>query len=114
MGTPAILPLLFLQFWFYDLPKEVALYFLSLNKAYFHLFSVKMLLQTFFKPIKNEYREGLVRFSICMGMVVKTAILFVSLLLFFPLLVFELVLLVFFVGFPFVVTGLALFSITNR
>lgn len=114
MSTPVLLPLLFLQFWFYDLPKEVARYFVSLNKAYFHAFSAKMLLKTFFQPIKNEYREGLVRFSICLGIIVKTVILTTSLILFLPLLVFELLVLAFFVGFPFVVTGLALFSLSTR
>lgn len=114
MRTPVILPLVFLQFWFYDLPKEVAHYFLSVNKVYFHLFSVKMLLQTFFKPIKNEYREGLVHFSIGLGIFVKTCVLLVAFILFLPLLFVEILLLTFFVGFPFVVTGLALFSLTTK
>ena len=78
------------------------------------MFSVKMLLQTFFRPIKNEYREGLVRFSIGMGIVVKSCILLVALLLFIPLLLIEFIFLLFFVGFPFVVTGLALFSLNTR
>lgn len=56
------------------------------------MLSVPILLKTFFKPLKNEYRDGLVWFSIIMGMLVKSVILFVDfvilLVLFFVLLHF--------------------------
>jgi hypothetical protein len=40
--------------------------------------SVPLLLKTFFKPLKNEYRQGLVWFSIIMGVIIKTFILSVT------------------------------------
>ena len=42
------------------------------------LLSVGLLFKTFFKPLKNEYREGLVVFSVVMGLVVKTILILVS------------------------------------
>ena len=77
------------------------------------MFSIKMLLQTFFQPIKNEYREGLVRFSIAMGIFVKLCIILTWLILMIPILFIELLLLSFIIGFPFVVTILAIMSIVS-
>lgn len=77
------------------------------------MFSIKMLLQTFFQPIKNEYREGLVRFSIVMGIVVKIAIILTWMILMIPILIIELLLLSFIIGFPFVITILAIMSIVS-
>ena len=42
------------------------------------LLSVPILLRTFFKPLKNEYREGLVFFSIITGVVIKLILLTTS------------------------------------
>lgn len=42
------------------------------------LLSVPLLLKTFFKPLKSEYREGLVGFSIIMGIAVKSILLLVT------------------------------------
>lgn len=50
---------------------------------------MSLLLQTFFKPWKNEYREGLVGFSIGMGIVVKSCVIAASLVLFAALLLLE-------------------------
>lgn len=47
------------------------------------------MLKTFFKPWKNEYREGLVRFSIFMGIAFKSLFIFVGLFAFVFLLIFE-------------------------
>ncbi len=77
------------------------------------MFSIKMLLQTFFQPIKNEYREGLVRFSIVMGIFVKLCIILTWLILMLPILFIELLLLSFIIGFPFVVTILVIMSIVS-
>lgn len=64
------------------------------------LFSVGLLLKTFFKPIKNEYRKGLIAFSIGMGVVIKTVIIFTVILLFVPLLALEILLFILFISFP--------------
>ncbi len=75
-------PVLLLQFWYFTAPKGILAYFASLNASFFQLFSIPLLLQTFFKPWKNEYREGLVGFSIAMGIVVKSCVIFAGLVLF--------------------------------
>ncbi len=60
-----------------------------------------MYVQTFFKPMKNEYRKGLVGFSIGMGIFVKTVFILLDLVILAALLLVELVLLLTFIGFPF-------------
>lgn len=50
------------------------------------------MLKTFFRPWKNEYRKGLVGFSIFMGMVFKTAFIAGDLVLFLGLLGIEIIL----------------------
>lgn len=103
------LPWIFFVFWFFEGPKEIVLFFASLNKAFFQLFSLPLLLRTFFRPIKNEYREGLVGFSIGMGMCIKSVIIIIDIMLFSLLFVGEVL---FFVGFLFLPIGtfLLLFS----
>ncbi len=71
-------PVFLVIFWYRD-------FFLATLKKSFQIFtytanllSVPILLATFFKPLKNEYRDGLVIFSIGMGMIVKTALLLIS------------------------------------
>jgi hypothetical protein len=58
------------------------------------------LLQTFFKPLKNEYRKGLVGFSIAMGIVVKSFLIVADLAMLFLLVLFEITIFVAFVLFP--------------
>lgn len=85
-------PYFLLVFWIKDvifgsivLSKNILAYWLD-------LVSLRLLLRSFFKPLKNEYRDGLVIFSILMGMIVKTilmiAILIVTLILLLLLLFF--------------------------
>jgi hypothetical protein len=107
---PAIIsfPFDFLRFWFFQAPKELVLYFLSLNKAFLQLFSLGLLLRTFFKPIKNEYRNGLVGFSIGMGIFVKTWIILFDTALLLLLTAFELVFVIAFVLWPFATIALLL------
>ena len=62
-----LLPVQFLKFWFIDAPRNLIAFFNSLNNAFLQLCSLPLLLKTYFKPWKNEYREGLVGFSIGMG-----------------------------------------------
>lgn len=100
MGEYIKLPFLFVSFWFVAAPKEILLFFGSLNHAFFRFFSLPLLLRTFFQPIKNEYRHGLVGFSVGMGMVVKSVLIMVNLFLFLPLFLGEIVLFILFLSFP--------------
>lgn len=94
------LPLVFLKFWFLEAPKAQIVFFSSLNRAFLHLFSLSILVKTYFKPWKNEYREGLVGFSIGMGMFIKSIVIIVDITLLLLLLGLELLLTVFFIVWP--------------
>ena len=94
------LPMYFLAFWFGEAPLKLLSYFHEINKAYFQFFSASLLLRTFFKPVKNEYRKGLVGFSIGMGIFLKSCLLITAALLFIPLVLAECVFLIGFLAFP--------------
>ena len=96
--TKSMLPFVFLRFWFIDSPKNLIAFFASLNNAFLQLFSLPLLVNTYFKPWKNEYREGLIGFSIGMGIFVKTFVIVADVILLFILLLIEFCL---FVGFIF-------------
>ncbi|MEN9407258.1 MAG: hypothetical protein RLZZ455_474 [Candidatus Parcubacteria bacterium] len=83
------LPGVFLKFWYVDSLLGLTHFFATLNHAFFQLFSLPLLLKTFFRPLKNEYRDGLVGFSIGMGIAIKSILIFVDLLLFLLLLLGE-------------------------
>lgn len=108
MTAFVFLPIYLLTFWFGQAPIRLLWYFHEVNKAFFQFFSVPLLVKTFFKPVKNEYRKGLVGFSIGMGIVLKSCILFVSFFLFLPLLLIELVLFIGFMAFPVITLALLL------
>jgi hypothetical protein len=108
MNRYFLLPLLFVKFWFFEAPIGIIGCFASFNTAFFHLFSLPLFLKTFFKPLKNEYRQGLVGFSRGMGMLVKSVFIFVDVLLLLIILFVEAVVLVSFLAFP-VLTILLLF-----
>jgi ATP-dependent Clp protease ATP-binding subunit ClpC len=84
-----LLPLEFLKFWFETAPVELVGFFGSLNKAFLQLSSLPLLVKTFFKPWKNEYREGLVGFSIGMGIFIKTFVIITDVILLIALILFE-------------------------
>lgn len=109
MGFYLSLPLLFLRFWFLEAPIGLLSFFGSLNHAFLQLFSLPLLVKTFFKPWKNEYRKGLVGFSIGMGMFIKTFFILADLILLFVLLAIELVVVVIFLTWP-IATALLLFT----
>jgi|SRR3989344_8610727 len=94
------LPFLLLKFWFLEAPLSLIVYFESFNKAFLDFFSLFLLVKTFFKPWKNEYREGLVGFSIGMGIFVKTWVILFTILFFLILLILELLILIGFVSLP--------------
>lgn len=90
------------KFWYFEAPRSLISYFISINKSFLNAFSLPLMLKTFFKPWKNEYREGLIRFSIFMGIVIKTLFISVDLFLFSLLIFFEIIVFVFFLSFPIV------------
>lgn len=106
MHTYAFLPVAFLKFWFLEAPRDILAFFGSVNSSFLRFSSLPMYIQTFFKPIKNEYRKGLVGFSVGMGMAVKTVFILLDLVIFSALLLIELGLLVTFIGFPFLTIAL--------
>lgn len=99
----SLLPLLlfaFVRFWFIEAPLGLGKYFASLNTSFLQLFSLPMLLRTFFQPLKNEYRQGLVGFSQGMGIAIKSFLILFDVFGLVGLLCLEVCLLVLFVLFP--------------
>lgn len=95
-----LLPLVWLKFWYIDAPLGLLAYCSSLNASFLRLFSFNLLLKTFFQPIKNEYRQGLVGFSIGMGIFVKSVLIFIALLLLILLFMVEFLFIFFFIMLP--------------
>lgn len=83
------LSLLFLKFFFYELPVAAMTYFTSINRAFLQMFSLPLLVKTYFKPWKNEYRKEFVPMAIGIGMVIKTFVIIADLIIFLLLLLFE-------------------------
>lgn len=108
-----LLPLIFVKFWFYEAPLGLIGFFGSLNSAFLQLFSLSLFIKTFFKPLKNEYREGLVLFSIVAGIVVKTVFIFADLLLLFLLITVEILIVLAFVAWPIAVIISFVFKIAQ-
>ncbi len=108
------LPLLIFDaffFWFFEAPKGLALYFFSFNNALLKLFSFRLLLSTYFKPWKNEYRKGLVGFSIGMGMFIKTWIILFDIVLLLLFTVLEILAILAFILWPFATVVLFFYKI---
>ena len=80
MTAYVLLPFRFLLFWFIEAPVGLITYFIHVNTALLHYLSVPLFLRTFFKPLKNEYRAGLVGFSLAMGIAFKLCLLFIAFL----------------------------------
>lgn len=95
-----LLPIIFIRFWYFEAPLEIVGYFGSFNDYFMKLFSLPLSLKTYFQPLKNEYREGLVGFSRAMGMLLKTGIIITDLLIFIVILVCEAVVVLSFLIFP--------------
>src|SRR3989344_6801803 len=75
-GYVAALPTALLTWWFLESPKLIFKILLFILAYTAHQVGYKSLFKTFFKPWKNESREGLVRFSIFMGMFMKSLLIF--------------------------------------
>lgn len=110
MAAYLFLPLAFIKFWFLEAPIGIINYFSSLNKAFLQLFSLPLFVRTFFKPLKNEYREGLVGFSRVMGMIIKSVFIFIDLILFLFLVGVESVIVLTFFLLPFLSVWILLLS----
>ena len=95
-----LFPFIFLKFWYLEAPKNILRFFASLNKAFFGVFSLPLMLKTFFRPWKNEYREGLIGFSIIMGMVIKSLFIFADLFLLLLLILSEAIIFTMFLILP--------------
>ena len=90
MKTALMYPVELFVFWYHDVCIGAIDYFTKLNSYIVQSFSIPLLLKTFFKPLKNEYRKGLVLFSIVFGMVLKSVLIAISLSLLIVILVVEL------------------------
>ena len=90
----------FLKFWFFESPVALFKFFISLNKAFFQLFSLPLLLKTYFQPLKNEYRQGLIGFSRAIGIFIKTIFIITDVLILFLLLFVEIFIFIAYVFFP--------------
>ncbi|MBI4079073.1 MAG: hypothetical protein HY429_02130 [Candidatus Levybacteria bacterium] len=105
------LPISFFIFWFYEAPIGLFLYFGKVNKGFLRLVSLPILIKTFFKPWKNEYRQGLVGFSMAMGMTIKSLVIIADIFLFIMLLFLELSVIVLFFIWPIYVVLLLMFVV---
>ena len=94
------LPLVFLKFWYLEAPIKILKFFSSLNSSLLSLLSLPLLIKTFFRPWKNEYRKGLVVFSIAMGMFIKTFVILADIIIFVFILTAEIAFFVFFLLWP--------------
>ncbi|MBI5045006.1 MAG: hypothetical protein HZC02_03705 [Candidatus Levybacteria bacterium] len=101
-------PFYVLRFWYGEGPVVVLKHFYIFNRVFLDFFSVKILLKTFFLPVKNEYRDGLVGFSIGIGIFMKSCLLIIAAFLFMILLVFEVVIFGGYMAFPLITVGLLL------
>ncbi len=97
------LPVQFLHWWFIEATFNLLSIMRYSLSATFQILGIKSIFKTFFKPWKNEYREGLVRFSVFMGMFIKLMLLFCDGLFFSVVILGEFLLLAGWFLFPFIV-----------
>ena len=105
----ATLPVMLLKFWFIESPVALLKFFASFNSAFFELFSLPLLLRTYFQPLKNEYRQGLVGFSRALGIFIKTFFIIGDLAMLAVIVTIEVVIFVSFVFFPIATVALLFF-----
>lgn len=94
-------PVYIVVFYFYDLPRLLLHKFGQINEHLYNLFSIKLLLTSFFQPLKNEYHEGLVLFSRVAGVVVKTFCLGIGFSVLLSAIILELTTAIIVITFPF-------------
>lgn len=100
MGFYLSIPLLFLKFWYIEATFRLIRYFFSLNHAVLSILSLPLMITTFFKPLKNEYRSGLVLFSLGMGIVIKSVLIFTDLIIYLVFILLEIAFLILFISWP--------------
>lgn len=108
------LPFIFLIFWFLEAPKGLASFFASLNSAFLNLFSLPLLIKTYFRPWKNEYRKGLVGFSIGMGIFIKTFVITADIILLLIILILEFLVFIGFIFLPVLLIFSVFYSSLSR
>ena len=82
-------PFYLIAFWYKDVLVGLINFFVLFNRYTASLLSLPLLLRTYFKPLKNEYRDGLVIFSVLFGMVIKTFLISITLLIILAILLAE-------------------------
>jgi len=97
-----------ITFWFLEAPVGLIKYFASLNGAFLNLFSIPILTRTFFKPLKNEYRQGNVEIAIILGIIIKGFIIVFDLALLGILIVLEIAAVAVFLIWPIATVGMLL------
>lgn len=93
-------PFLFFKFWYLEAPVKLVNYFFSVNHVALQVLSLPLMVRTFFKPLKNEYRKGLIGFSIGMGVLVKSILILFDLFALGFILLIEILSLIFFLFWP--------------
>ena len=100
MSFYASLPLLFLKFYVFELPLMCIKWFASFNHSFLELVSLPLLVRTFFKPWKNEYRQRFIPVAVGLGMSIKSCVIIADLFMLSILLFAECVLIIFVVLWP--------------
>ncbi len=106
-------PFYLIAFWYRDVLGGLLDFFIDLNRYVASLLSLPLLIKTFFKPLKNEYRQGLVLFSIIFGMCIKSVLISVSLLIVILLLLIEFLMGVFLLLLPVALIALIFYNGTQ-
>lgn len=106
MSAFAYYPLYLFTFWYKDVIGNLIEFFVQFNRYISSLFSLPLLIKTFFKPVKNEYRDGLVLFSIFFGMFIKSVLITTSLLIVLFILIVEVMVVIFLLVLPILLLAL--------
>src|SRR4030042_5233184 len=108
MTVPAVtiylakLPIEFFIWWFWEAPITLLKILKFIFLAFAHLFSLNWLFTTFFKPWKNEYREGLVRTAIFIGAFIKALLIIFDFFILSLLLLVEIIIFLLWFLLPFI------------
>lgn len=101
------IPVEFIVWWYTQAPITLLKILRWIFLAFVHLFSLKNLFTTFFKPWKNEYREGLVRTAIFIGAFIKTFIIIFDVFILSAIFIVEVIIFISWLAIP----ALAIFSL---